>query len=102
MAIGAPVALAVAAAAPGLWILAAAWVLAVGGLMLADALLAPPARALSLQVSAPRVLGAGRSASAQVRARFERPGPGDLELAVDMNDRLTVSPCAQSSAGHRQ
>ena len=92
MAIGAPVALAVAAAAPGLWILAAAWVLAVGGLMLADALLAPPARALSLQVSAPRVLGAGRSASAQVRARFEGPGPGDLELAVGVNDRLTVSP----------
>jgi uncharacterized protein (DUF58 family) len=92
---GAPVALAVALAAPGLWVAAGAWVLMVGGLMLADVLLSARAAGLELAVAAPRTMGVGRGEAAEVTARFAGRAPKELELALGANDRLAVSPARQ-------
>ncbi|MEO8113405.1 MAG: DUF58 domain-containing protein, partial [Phenylobacterium sp.] len=54
---GAAVAIAAGLAGPGLWTAGAVWVLAVGGLMLADALLAPAAGGVGLDIAAPAFLG---------------------------------------------
>ena len=50
-ALGAPVALAVALAAPKLWSAAAAWLLMTAGLMLADLMLAAPPSRLKLSLT---------------------------------------------------
>lgn len=92
MALGAPVALATAMAAPGLWTAAAAWIVAVVGLMLIDVLLAPPPRSVTLQTVAPGVLGVGRRAVANVQAAFARAAPSRVELAVGVNARLSAEP----------
>ncbi len=92
---GAPVALAVALAAPQLWAAAGAWVLMVIGLMLADTLLAARPGALTLAVRAPKVLGVGRGGTAEVAASFERRGPREIELALGANERLAVNPGQQ-------
>lgn len=89
---GAPVALAVALAAPGMWVAAGAWVLMAAGLMLADALLSAKPAALELDVAAPRVLGVGRDAAVEVTAAFAGGAPREVELAVGANDRLSVDP----------
>jgi len=94
---GAPVALAVALAAPGLWVAAGAWVLMAAGLMLADALLSARPAALELSVAAPRVLGVGRDDAAEVTAAFAGAAPRQVELALGANDRLSVSPARQTA-----
>src|SRR4051794_36973790 len=85
---GAPVALLISAAAPGLWIVAAGWVLLTAGLLVADAALAAPTSSLTLSVAAPEMLGVGRAGVLQVDARFDGSPPRALELAVDVDDRL--------------
>lgn len=87
---GAPLALLVSAAAPGLWVVAAGWVLLAAALVVADAALAAPASALSLDVAGPALMGVGREADLQVEARFEGPAPRELELAVAVDDRLAL------------
>lgn len=94
-AFGAPVALAVGLAAPGLWSVAAAWVLMVAGLMAADALLAARPSALALTLSAPGVMGLGRSQAATVDAAFSGAAPREIEIAVEVNARLAASPVRQ-------
>ncbi len=97
MALGAPVALGVAVAWPGMWTAAAAWVVAAIGLMLADVLLAPAPRGVTLAAVAPRVLGVGRAATARISAAFERSAPRTVELAVGVNERLSVAPDRMSA-----
>ena len=82
MAAGAAPALAVALLAPGLWTAAAAWIVLAAGLMLADALLAPPPRRLALEVAAPRVMGVGRPEAARLIATFEGRAPADRVLLM--------------------
>ena len=98
MALGAPVALGVAAAVPGLWTAAAAWVVLAAGLMLADALLAASPRGLALEVDTPRFMGIGRPETARVTAAFGRAPPREVELAVGVNARLAAEPGRQTSA----
>jgi uncharacterized protein (DUF58 family) len=95
VAAGALPALAVAVAAPQLWVAAAAWVVMALGLMLADVLLAARPDRLELRLAAPRSMGVGREAPAAVTAAFARGGPGELELAVGGGPRLGVSPPRQ-------
>jgi uncharacterized protein (DUF58 family) len=105
MAAGAPLALGVALAAPGMWTAAAAWIVLTVGLMLADLLLAAPPRRLTLEMAAPRFLGVGRAETARVTAAFDGGGPREVELAVGANDRLTVEPgrqVARLSAGRAE
>lgn len=105
MALGAPLALAVAVAAPGLWIAAAAWIVLTVGLMVADLVLAPPPRRLALMADLPAAMGAGRPAPARVRLAFEGAAPRQVELAVGADERLAVSPLRQEvtlSAGRAE
>jgi uncharacterized protein (DUF58 family) len=97
-ALGAPISLAVALVAPQLWIAAGAWILLALGLMLADALLAPPAASLDLAVAAPRGLGVGRQGEARVDARFAGASPRELELALAGDERLSPHPARQRIA----
>ena len=95
---GAPVALLIAALAPGLWTLGAVWVLFVAGLVLADAWFAAPLAAVSLAAQAPEVLGVGRSAPLTIQARFARAAPRRVEFAADGDERLQVTPGRSGAA----
>ncbi len=95
MALGAPLALGVAVAAPGLWTAAAAWIVLTVGLMLADGLMAAAPRQMTLEANAPRVLGVGRPATATITATFERAAPRAIELAIGVNERLSATPDRQ-------
>jgi uncharacterized protein (DUF58 family) len=97
-ALGAPVALGVALAAPQLWGVAAAWILMTAGLMLADALLAARPSALALTYAAPRAMGLGRAEEATVEAAFKGAAPREVEVAVGVNARLAASPARQGLA----
>ena len=92
MAFGALPALAVAVAAPAMWTAAAAWIVLAVGLMLADVLLAASPRRLTLETLAPRVMGVGRPETARMIATFTGAGPGRVEFAVGLNDRLVAEP----------
>ena len=92
---GAPVALAVAVAAPHMWVAAGAWVLLTVGLMLADALLAAGPAGLELTVALPRMMGVSRPGEAMVEAAFAGRSPRALELAVGVNARLAADPPRQ-------
>ena len=70
MATGAPLALGVALAMPGLWTVGVVWIVLIAGLMLADAMLAAPQRRMTLTTSAPLVMGIGRPAGATLTAAF--------------------------------
>jgi uncharacterized protein (DUF58 family) len=89
---GAPVALLVAALAPGLWTLAGAWVLIALGLLLVDAWLAAPVSALTLEVRAPELIGLQRTARLAIEARFTGAAPRTLELAAGADERLQLAP----------
>jgi uncharacterized protein (DUF58 family) len=97
-AFGAPIALAVSLAAPGLWSAAAAWVLMAAGLMAADAMLAARPSALALTLAAPRVMGLGRAEDATLEAVFTGSAPREIELALGVNGRLAASPVRQRLA----
>ena len=97
-ALGAPVGLAVALAAPRMWSAAAAWVLMALGLMLADALLAARPSRLALTLAAPGAMGLGRTGEATLEAAFTGPAPGEIELALGVNARLAASPVRQRLA----
>jgi uncharacterized protein (DUF58 family) len=92
---GAPVALAVALAAPRLWSAAAAWILLTLGLMLADLLLAARPSGLALTLAAPGAMGLGRAEEASLEARFQGAAPREIELALGVNARLSASPVRQ-------
>jgi uncharacterized protein (DUF58 family) len=96
MAAGAPIALGVAAAAPGLWTAAAAWIVLAAGLMLVDVLSAAPPRSVTLDAEVPRFVGVGRPATARLTARFEGRAPAVVELAVGADERLAAEPERQT------
>lgn len=96
MAAGAPVALVAALAAPQLWVLGAAWVLAAAGLVLADVWLAPSPQALSLGLSAPATLGMGAPGEAVVQAAFRGRRSPKLQLALGTNARIAAEPVRQT------
>ncbi|MEW5685958.1 MAG: DUF58 domain-containing protein [Pseudomonadota bacterium] len=92
MAVGAAPALAVAMLSPGLWTAAAAWVVLALGLMLADLLLAPPPRQVTVAAAAPGVMGVGRGEDLTLSATFARRAPAQVELAVGVDARLAARP----------
>lgn len=100
MAAGAPLALGVALAAPAMWTAAAAWIVLSAGLMLVDVLLAAPPRGVTLDATAPRVMGVGRAGAATLTTVFDRAAPRQVELAVGVNDRLSAEPNRQTARTH--
>jgi uncharacterized protein (DUF58 family) len=86
---GAPIALAVGAMAPGLWLVGPAWIVLAAGLVLADAALGANRHALEVQVRPPALLAVGGSGKAVVQAEFGKGAvPPRVELALEAGDKL--------------
>lgn len=93
MVLGAPVMLAIAVLAPGLWVISAGWVAGVGGLMLADAMISARLRALDVTVDPPALLYINDEDTADVVMTFsEGPLPSRLELRIDTGPKLRDGP----------
>lgn len=89
---GAPIALVVGLIQPGLWLAAPAWLLAVGTLMLLDALMAPWPRSARIAFAAPGYLAVAAPATAQLETAFGKRGktPPALEAVLDAEPRVGV------------
>src|SRR5580693_7841556 len=94
MAVGAPAALAIGLIQPGYWVAGAAWVVLIGGLCLADALLGAPRDRVSLALEAPGALPTAGSAPMSLKISFERRAPAEAEAAA----RSTHASVSTSSA----
>ena len=94
MASGAPLSLAVGLFAPELWIVGVAWILLITLLLLGDLVLSR----LRVQaiVNAPASLEAGGQGRALVEAQFVRRPPRLVDMVLDADPRLLVSPRRQS------
>jgi len=99
-ALGAPVALAAGLAQANLWVVGAAWVLASGLLILADAWMAPSPGRLTLDLVAPGSLGVGADAEGWVQAAFSGAASPKVQVAVGANERLEVDPRRQTLRLH--
>ena len=95
---GAPVALAVAVAAPQLWIVALGWILFAAGLSLVDLALAPPRSRLSAAWTAPPSLGVGRAGEARLALQLSGGGERPVEVAVCAAGPLSAEPERRSVA----
>jgi uncharacterized protein (DUF58 family) len=95
-ALGAPFALAAGLAHPGLWVVGAAWILAAGLLILADAWLAPSPGRLTLDLVTPGSLGVGVEGEGRVKAVFAGAASPKLQVAVAPDPRLAVEPRSQT------
>ena len=93
MAAGFPCMLLLSILAPGLWGLAAAWIMIVLGLLLADAILAAKLTALSIHVTPPPMLYIGSDDPADLHVTFENgPLPDRTEVKLDTGPLLTPVP----------
>lgn len=92
-ALGLPVTLLLALFLPGLWLIGAAWVAAVLGLMALDVLLSTAIKRMEPQVDAPGSGYVGHNYDARVTTEFG-PGipPRAPEQRLTVNDRLSVTP----------
>ena len=90
MAIGAPIALMIGLIQPGYWVAGAAWVVLIGGLCLADAVLGAPRDQVTLALEAPGALPTAGSAPVRLKISFERRPPAETEAAAQVNARLTL------------
>ncbi len=88
--LGAPVALVAGLIQPGLWLAAPAWLLAVGVLMLVDALFAPSPQAAVVDFEAPGYLAVAAPAKAGLSVAFGTRGrtPRALQAALDAEPRV--------------
>jgi uncharacterized protein (DUF58 family) len=98
MALGAPLSLALGAAAPGLWLAGVGWIVIVAGLMLIDALSGPRPRDMTLSLAAPGALSISGAGEARLSARFDADAPGQVEFALEAGAKLAVSPTRSTHA----
>src|ERR1700722_1222095 len=91
MAIGAPLALLIGLIQPGFWVAGAAWVVLIGGLCLADAVLGAPRDQVTLALEAPGALPTAGSAPMSLKVAFERRPPQLMEAAAQVNARLNLA-----------
>ena len=90
---GLPVALGVALFAPNAWMIGPTWILTVFALILIDGLLSPGIGRARLTLTTPPALpSTATDGEAQVAVAFERMAPRSVDLALEGNDRLDVSP----------
>lgn len=97
MAAGAPLALALGAAAPDLWLVGVAWIVFAAGLILIDVLAGASARGLTLTLSAPALLSINGVGSATIGAAFDRAAPARLEFALETDPKLGCAPPRRQS-----
>lgn len=98
VALGAPLALVAAIAAPDLWAAGLVWPLMVGALAAVDAVLAAGRRDLAVEVEAPPMIEVGETAEVGVRVRFPQGAPAATWVRVDVEGPLTPQP-ATARAG---
>jgi uncharacterized protein (DUF58 family) len=91
-ALGIPLSLAAAIAAPGLWAAGLGWSLLALLLIALDWALGASARRLAVNADLPDVLGVGRAGTAAFSLAFDGKAPGGVELELDGNERFSVSP----------
>lgn len=92
-ALGAPAAIAVGIVSPDLWLAAPAWLMLLAAVVGVDALLAwRTGRGLTINLTAPARIGVGAIADGELAVAFRRAAPRSLELAVETDGRMTVSP----------
>jgi uncharacterized protein (DUF58 family) len=91
-ALGIPVALLVALAAPSLWTIGPAWSLCAILLMVLDVALAARAQGLSLAAKLPEQLGVGRAALASFTLTFLGREPRSAQMELEGNNRFAISP----------
>lgn len=95
-ALGIPLALLLAVAAPKLWLIGPSWVVFVLGMMLVDAVAAGFGSGLKLTPSLPNGMAVGQEARAGFAFRFDGgTAPKSAELALDVNQRLVARPARQ-------
>jgi uncharacterized protein (DUF58 family) len=91
-ALGVPLGLALAPAGGALWLLGVAWAAAVLAALFADAWLAADRRRIEVRLAAPPTLFVGRVAVAQAEVGFGRSAPKVVELALEADERVGVTP----------
>lgn len=92
-ALGAPAAIVVGVVAPQLWLAAPAWLALLAVLVGVDALLAwRTGRGVALSLTAPVRMGVGATGAGELGVAFGGAAPRSVELAVETDDRLQVSP----------
>lgn len=101
MAAGAPVCLVLAVAAPSLWIVALAWILAVLVLLALDAGLAPASRSVSFTLQAPASLAAvSAPQDAVLGLAFSGRAPARVEATLHTNAKLSATPVRAAAPVH--
>lgn len=90
-ALGAPVALALGAARPGLWLLPLAWLAFLGALAGLDLLLAPGRRLVSAELNAPGFAYVGETIEAALAVGVRGQRPAQVEAALAVDERLTAA-----------
>ena len=91
-ALGAPLAVLIALAAPAYWVVAGAWLALLLGLMLVDALIGPARASVRLEAEGPALLGAGGRGEVILRALFDGASPRGAEVAAETNHYLRLEP----------
>ncbi len=93
MAAGFPLMLLIGILAPGLWVLAAAWIMLVLGLLLADTLNAAKLTTFSADLTPPALLYIGSEDPAKLTVAFESgPLPSRVEIKLDTGPLLEPVP----------
>jgi len=92
IALGIPLSLAVALAAPGLWTAGLAWSVLIVALVAVDFGLGLRGRTFSVQEAVPDILGVGRNGSANFALSFRNAPPSQTEVELEANDRLSIAP----------
>jgi uncharacterized protein (DUF58 family) len=95
---GAPLGLALGLLGGRLWLLGLAWLAAVMGACLADAIVGVDRRKLTLALEAPPILVLGHRGVVDVEVAFTGQTPRALELALEANGRLTVWPARMKAS----
>lgn len=92
-AIGVPVMIVVALLQPSAWLIGPTWALTLFALILIDGLLSPRAGRTRLSLTTPAALPANAPrGDAFVTLAFDGAAPRKVELALEGNDRIAVSP----------
>jgi uncharacterized protein (DUF58 family) len=95
-ALGIPLAMAAALAAPALWVLGPLWSLLVLGAMAADFVLGASAKRLAVTPQLPLSMGVNRTAPAHFALAFAGAAPAFTEAELESDDRFAVAPARQA------
>src|SRR5690349_13209573 len=96
MAAGAPAALLIGLIAPGFWLVGAAWVALILGLVVVDGFTGARRDGAAIVLEAPRTLGMGAHGQLELTPSFSGATPRIVELAAEPNAKLSLKPLRQA------